>query len=66
MCVPAELQSLFQAPVHGAIDMWSVGCIAAQMFLGAPLFPARDEQDMMKLIVETVGHLLSPVWTRVF
>ncbi|KAJ0015537.1 hypothetical protein NQD34_009157, partial [Periophthalmus magnuspinnatus] len=48
-------ESLLWAPVHGAIDMWSVGCIAAQMFLGTILFPAEDEQDLMRLMVETVG-----------
>lgn len=24
---------------NGAIDMWSFGCVAAELFLGLPLFP---------------------------
>jgi dual specificity protein kinase YAK1 len=26
---------------NGAIDMWSFGCVAAELFLGLPLFPGR-------------------------
>lgn len=25
-----------------AVDMWSVGCILAEMLTGRPLFPGRD------------------------
>jgi mitogen-activated protein kinase 1/3 len=25
-----------------AIDMWSVGCVLAEMLSGQPLFPGRD------------------------
>jgi mitogen-activated protein kinase 1/3 len=25
-----------------AIDMWSVGCVLAEMLSGKPLFPGRD------------------------
>jgi len=28
-----------------AIDMWSVGCIFAELFLKAPLFPGNGEID---------------------
>ena len=27
-----------------AIDMWSLGCIAAELFLGLPLFPGEPLQ----------------------
>lgn len=27
-----------------AIDMWSVGCVLAEMLSGKPLFPGRDCQ----------------------
>ncbi|XP_071352903.1 homeodomain-interacting protein kinase 3-like isoform X1 [Trachinotus anak] len=39
-----------------AIDMWSLGCIAAEMFMGTPLFRARDEYDLVRQIVKTIGN----------
>ena len=42
-----------------AIDMWSVGCIVAEMFLGIPLFPANSEYDLILRYVDCLG--LPPV-----
>jgi hypothetical protein len=30
-----------------AIDMWSFGCVAAELFLGLPLFPGACEHDLL-------------------
>ena len=30
-----------------AADIWSVGCFASELFLGSPLFPGSDENDML-------------------
>jgi len=38
-----------------AIDMWSVGCILAEMLGGVPLFPGKDYCDQLTLILEVVG-----------
>lgn len=38
-----------------AIDMWSLGCVAAELFLGLPLFPGASEYDLMQRMVETLG-----------
>lgn len=38
-----------------AIDMWSLGCMAAELFLGLPLFPGASEHDLLVRIVETLG-----------
>lgn len=38
-----------------AIDMWSLGCIAAELFLGLPLFPGASEHDLLVRIVEMLG-----------
>lgn len=38
-----------------AIDMWSVGCILAELLGRRPLFPGKDYVDQLKLIVKTLG-----------
>ncbi|ODV98628.1 hypothetical protein PACTADRAFT_48349 [Pachysolen tannophilus NRRL Y-2460] len=38
-----------------AIDIWSVGCILAELFLGQPLFPGRDYKHQLILIFEILG-----------
>ena len=35
----AAVQVLLGHAYNMAIDMWSLGCIAAELFLGLPLFP---------------------------
>ena len=40
-----------------AIDMWSLGCVAAELFLGLPLFPAASEFDLLERITETLEGL---------
>ncbi|KAG1355470.1 putative Rop guanine nucleotide exchange factor 14 [Cocos nucifera] len=38
-----------------AIDMWSFGCIVAELFLGLPLFPGASEYDLLKRMIEILG-----------
>lgn len=38
-----------------AIDMWSVGCILAEMINGRPLFPGRDYHHQLGLILDVLG-----------
>jgi serine/threonine protein kinase len=38
-----------------AIDMWSLGCILYELFVGAPLFCGQDEKDQMNCIIEVKG-----------
>ncbi|KAJ7537763.1 hypothetical protein O6H91_11G021500 [Diphasiastrum complanatum] len=42
-------------PYTTAIDMWSLGCIAAELFLGVPLFPGESEYDLLRRMIETLG-----------
>ena len=42
-------------PYDAAIDMWSVGCICAELFLGIPIFPGNSEYDMLQRITEVLG-----------
>jgi hypothetical protein len=39
--------------------MWSLGCIAAEIFLGLPLFPGTSEYNQMSRIVEILGYLFN-------
>ncbi|KAH9446240.1 hypothetical protein Pst134EB_024057 [Puccinia striiformis f. sp. tritici] len=38
-----------------AIDMWSLGCICVELFLGLPLFPGTSEYNQITRIVEMLG-----------
>ncbi|KXS15071.1 kinase-like protein [Gonapodya prolifera JEL478] len=42
-------------PYTSSIDMWSLGCIAAELFLGLPLFPGSSEYNQVARIVEMLG-----------
>ena len=39
-------------PYTVAIDMWSLGCILAEMHTGEPLFSGSDQFDQMQKIVK--------------
>ena len=41
--------------VAQAIDVWSVGCILAEMLSGKPLFPGRDYHHQLTLILDVLG-----------
>ncbi|KZT30526.1 Pkinase-domain-containing protein [Neolentinus lepideus HHB14362 ss-1] len=38
-----------------AIDLWSVGCILAELLNGKPLFPGRDYSHQLDLILDVIG-----------
>lgn len=40
-----------------AIDMWSMGCVAAELFLGLPLLPGAHEHNQLGRISEMIGCL---------
>ncbi|PKI83452.1 dual-specificity kinase [Malassezia vespertilionis] len=40
---------------NSSIDMWSLGCIAAELFLGLPLFPGTSEYNQISRIVDMLG-----------
>lgn len=42
-------------PFCEAIDMWSLGCVIAELFLGWPLYPGALEYDQIRFISQTQG-----------
>ncbi|KAF2086689.1 kinase-like protein [Saccharata proteae CBS 121410] len=51
---------LLGLPYSAAIDMWSLGCIVVELFLGLPLFPGSSEYNQVARITEMLG--LPPTW----
>lgn len=42
-------------PYTAAIDMWSLGCIAVELWTGFPLFPGEFEGEQFNMIMEVCG-----------
>ncbi|CAL1696052.1 unnamed protein product [Somion occarium] len=45
-----------------AVDMWSVGCIFAELLLKEPLFQAKGEIEMLSMIFKLLGPPTSSTW----
>ncbi|TCD66381.1 hypothetical protein EIP91_001430 [Steccherinum ochraceum] len=45
-----------------AVDMWSVGCIFAELLLKEPLFQAKGEIDLLSMIFKLLGPPTSSTW----
>ncbi|GCC32945.1 hypothetical protein chiPu_0011409 [Chiloscyllium punctatum] len=54
---------LLGLPFCEKLDMWSLGCVLAELRLGKPLYPGKNQYDQIRIIVETQGqphdHLLN-------
>ncbi|SGY13742.1 BQ5605_C010g05961 [Microbotryum silenes-dioicae] len=46
---------ILSLPYSASIDMWSLGCICVELFLGLPLFPGTSEFNQITRIVEMLG-----------
>jgi cell division cycle 2-like protein len=44
------------------VDMWSVGCIFAELLLHEPLFPAKAEIDLLSMIFKLLGPPTNASW----
>ncbi|KAL9244194.1 hypothetical protein vseg_017996 [Gypsophila vaccaria] len=47
-----------------AVDMWSVGCIVAELFAGKPIMPGRTEVEQMHKIFKLCGSPSEPYWKK--
>jgi len=47
------------------VDIWSVGCIFAEMVNGRPLFPGNGDQDQVLRIFKLLGTTNERVWPAV-
>jgi dual specificity protein kinase YAK1 len=46
---------LLGLPYSNSIDIWSLGCIVAELFLGLPIFPGSSEYNQISRIIEMLG-----------
>jgi dual specificity protein kinase YAK1 len=63
-CSPYVQSRYYRAPEvvlrlpHGhPIDMWSLGCVICEMFIGAPLFAGQNEIQLLTIIVGFLGQI---------
>ncbi|CAG8525567.1 11424_t:CDS:10 [Diversispora eburnea] len=59
-----EIMLSFQSYTK-AIDLWSVGCILAELLGGRPLFKGRDYVDQLNQILQTLGTPNDVTLTRI-
>lgn len=67
---PTAITLPYRAPelLYGATqygpptDMWSCGCVFAEMLMGSPLFPGRTEAEQKQLIAKCLGMPNDTVW----
>ncbi|KAK9463955.1 kinase-like domain-containing protein [Lipomyces oligophaga] len=48
-----------------SIDMWSAGCIMAEMYTGRPLFPGTTNEDQLQKIFRLMGTPTERTWPNI-
>ncbi|KAG6841209.1 hypothetical protein C0991_000871 [Blastosporella zonata] len=54
-CFDDERKVILGLTYSMAIDMWSLGCILAELYTGFPIFPGENEQEQLSCIMEVLG-----------
>ncbi|KAF2942928.1 hypothetical protein DAI22_02g028800 [Oryza sativa Japonica Group] len=60
-----ELCGSFFSKYTPAIDIWSIGCIFAEILTGRPLFPGRNVVHQLDLITDLLGTPSSETLSRI-
>ncbi len=53
---PPELLGCFSGVYTPSVDVWSMGCIFAEMMLRRPVLPGKSAVQQLALIVELIGN----------
>jgi len=48
-----------------AIDVWSVGCIFAELLIRKPLLPAGSEEEQLSMITKLLGNPSSKLINKI-
>ncbi|XP_078343974.1 uncharacterized protein LOC144629610 [Oculina patagonica] len=48
---------MFGVPFGPEIDMWSLGCILAELYIGKPLFLGRNKNEIMQEVTSVFGPI---------
>ncbi|CRL05800.1 CLUMA_CG018828, isoform A [Clunio marinus] len=57
---------LWGTQIYGpSIDMWSVGCVFAEMLRGVPLFSGNTDIEQLALVIRTLGTPSTADWPEV-
>jgi homeodomain interacting protein kinase len=51
-------------PFCEAIDMWSLGCVLAELFLGLPLFPGQNVHNQLVRMIKVLGRPCERLMTQ--
>ena len=43
-------------PITNKIDVWSLGCVLVELYIGLPLFPGSSSYDQLSKIMQIVGY----------
>lgn len=46
---------ILRIPYSEKVDIWSLGCILAELYTGEPIFPGNNEQEQLEYIMELGG-----------
>ncbi|KAL7609450.1 mitogen-activated protein kinase 9 [Lactuca sativa] len=60
-----ELCGSFFSKYTPAIDIWSIGCIFAEMLTGKPLFPGRNVVHQLDLVTDLLGSPSAEIIARI-